>query len=272
MVKKGVIMYGYSLIYGGKRRGLSRLKLVIFGHPFVGGYIRYLHIKKALKNFKFKNKKINILDAGCGGGDMGLSFLCKNNEMSITLLEKQFENLDFMKKISQHAQKDFGCKVNPVERNLLNLNEVAKYDLVLCVEVIQDIPKKMKVLKNLVHATKHGGFVIIHTSVKDWYRNSIFNKKFKIHTGYVKRWHKGRYYSLSSLEEILKDLGCKIAYKRKTFGFFGKLAWEFDQILQEKRLIRTEMLFLPVSKVLSYMDLYFESKKGTGILVVAKKV
>ena len=99
-----------------------------------------------------QDKKIKILDAGCGEG-----------QLLLKIFERGYKNIygvDITKIAIKQAEKR--VKANFSLQNLENLNyENEKFDVVICTEVIEHIENYEKVLQELKRILKKNGLLII---------------------------------------------------------------------------------------------------------------
>lgn len=106
----------------------------------------------------YKNKKIKILDAGCGTGELALG-LASTLGLKATVLG--IDRNDRSLKIARERAKKW--KINNVEFKHVDLVKDSlpeeKFDLVFSIGVIHHIPEAEKVFKKLVRSTKKGGYL-----------------------------------------------------------------------------------------------------------------
>lgn len=240
---------------------LKKLYISIFGIPEIGFQIRSLYFDKILKSNLLKKDLKRILDAGCGIGAYTL------------LLGKMFEKAKVIggdiDKYKIQSCKTFGNELNikNVKFEYLNIaktNDKGKYDLIVCIDVLEHIHDYKLVLRNFSKLLKSRGCLYIHvpqpnqkrifSSLKDWHHED------HAHEGIAK----------NVLENTLKRLGLKIIESKETFGFFGKLAWELNHIMLSKSFVLAVIAF-PFLYVLALLDLLLKNKNGLGISVLAKK-
>lgn len=120
--------------------------------------IEYI-ISIAKKHLKTEIKDLNILDVGCGGGI--LSIPLARLGANVTGIDAGAENI---KEAESKAQENQSLKVN-FENILLEefTNEMKKFDIVICLEVLEHIENPGEFIKLLSTSTKEGGVLIMST-------------------------------------------------------------------------------------------------------------
>lgn len=100
---------------------------------------------------------VNILDFGCGYGDLGLRL------MPLVPDGSSYIGLDIADELIEKAKdlfkaSDFETRFEVVD--LLEYEPVNKYDVVICQSVLRHIPKAKDVLKKMVASAEKDGLVI----------------------------------------------------------------------------------------------------------------
>lgn len=235
-----------------------------YGYPFIGGYLRSLYFKRLLKRVFFTT----ALDAGCGAGEYSFYLAKKFPDAAIDAVDK---NIDF--KYTHGLLKETGVKnINFIKKDILEINDLEKYDLIFSIDVLEHIGPNQIALKKLYAALKPGGHLIIHLPQKEWDKVKFFNPdNFTSFNKFIKREHPGQIYDADELAELLIKTGFQIKCLQQTFGISGKLAWELDQLLMEKKLYFLKMLSLPCLKILCQLDAIAKHKHGSGVIILAAK-
>ncbi len=242
---------------------LGKVGLLIHGSPFVGGFIRGLYLKRFIKGIDFKY----VLDAGCGGGNYAFYIARKYRGVEIDACD--IDGIDGCKEL----QDKLGIEdINFFQQDLLELDRKEKYDLIYSIDALEHIRNNREALVRFYNSLRPRGYLLVHMPQRNWHEINIFNPTiFKKHNKTIKEKHVGEHYTMDQLVQLIERIGFKIARTRKTFGFWGKLAWELDQILQEKGWGRLKAITLPLIKCVGRMDLINKNKKGGGILILAQK-
>lgn len=241
---------------------LKKLYVSIFGIPEIGFQIRSLYFERILNLHLIKKNPKKILDAGCGIGSYTL------------LLERMFIKAIVtggdINKYKLQSCKTIASELN-VENvkfkylNITKINNNIKYDLAVCIDVLEHIRDYESALKNLCKLLKNGGYLYIHVPQPNQKR--IFRS--------FKKWHHVDHVregiARKVLENSLEKLGFRIIESRSTFGFFGKLAWELNHISLSKNFFIAGVTY-PLLYGMAKMDLWQKNKNGLGTAVLAKKI
>jgi len=239
----------------------SLIKKLLKHTPFypvhIGAYIRNLYFWRFIKKLPIE-KFVKILDAGCGGGECARKLAIKYPHLKINAYD-----------IEKYASwNDRPNNVYFKQKNLLRLEEEECYDFVLCVDVLEHIPENHKVLGNIYRALKLGGYFYLHMPSK--VQKRIFPERFfREFNNWARKEHIGEMYTLEELKEVMSTIGFEIVEACKTFGFFGKIAWEIDRIVDKNTTLKT--FIMPLLKLFACFDLYLPKLEGNGILILARK-
>lgn len=227
-------------------------------------YIRSIYLYKYL-NYLSRGE---VLDAGCGRGNVALYLAQRYPEAKINAYDLSQENIAVCKK----AQKKLKIKnIKFIRKDLLSLDEHDQYDFVYCLDVLEHIEGNERVIKAIHAALKEGGRFYVHMPVKEL--KSIFNKKYyRNFEKWVTEEHIGEHYTMEELKQFLQELGLRIMTARRTFGFFGMLAWEIDYLLSIHYFLKIlKAIFRPLCWGLGRLDTILENKWGNCFLILAEK-
>ena len=244
---------------------LGRMGYFFYGYPFIGGYLRSLYFKHLLKSVSF----LTALDAGCGAGEYSFYLAKKFPRATIDAIDK---NIDF--NYTDYLLKKTRLKnINFIKKDILEVNDFDKYDLIFSIDVLEHIGLNQSALEKLYNTLKPGGRLIIHLPQKEWDRVRFFDPKyFTSFNKFIKEEHPGQVYDANELSELLIKIGFQIKRLQQTFGILGKLAWEIDQLFLEKKLYFLKILSLPFLKILCQLDTIVEHKHGSGVIILAAKI
>lgn len=132
-----------------KRKMISRLNEKIIKH-----------IREALNICHSNSEKVTLLDAGCGEGFVSKLIYSKISNLSITALEYTKEALSIAKELIPNATLIQGDIMRmPFDDNA--------FDIVLCSEVLEHLPKPEAALKELIRVTRNT--LIITVPNEPWF-------------------------------------------------------------------------------------------------------
>ena len=135
--------------------------------------INPLRLEFILNNFDKSIKKKDVLDIGCGGGLIS-ELLAKKNG-NVTGID---ENIYNIKQAREHAKMG-SIKINYKNQSLDTFykKNKKKYDLILCLEVLEHVNDVKKTLDKISELMKPGGTLILSTINRNL-KSLIFAKIF----------------------------------------------------------------------------------------------
>lgn len=222
-------------------------------------YVRNFLIFSTIKNLSKKHKIKNICEIGCGVGILS-SKLGKNNFV-VDAFDLDKYAISLAKKYSKNKNVNFFSK------DVLRLKTNKKYDLVLAVEVLEHIKNDAKAISNIAGILKTNGFLLITVPVNEKYRTEFDNR-----SGHVKR------YNEVDLIKKLKKSNFNIL-KTKYFNFPLLWLWYFYVYIpysskkskSKQKKLPFYVYLLEIFNKIFLIDLLFNSKKATNIMVLAQK-
>ena len=135
--------------------------------------INPLRLEFILNNFDKSISKKNVLDIGCGGGLISESLAKK--EAKVTGID---ENICSIKQAKEHA-KISSLKIKYINQSLdsfFNKNK-KKFDLILCLEVLEHVDNVKKTLDKINKLLNQGAILILSTINRNL-KSLIFAKIF----------------------------------------------------------------------------------------------
>ncbi len=238
-------------------------------------FLRTWYVKRELKEIRknLGDKEINIYDAGTGFGQYTyfmVNQLKPNKIYSVDVKEDWIkDNKDFF------ARKNIDSVSFGIE-DLTKINHQNKFDLIVCVDVMEHIEDDVKVFENYYAALKQGGYVLINTP-------SIYGGS-DAHEDDDESFigeHARLGYSDADLKEKLSSVGFNEFYFRYAYGFWGDKAWRLAIKYPMLLLNVSKVFFLvlpvyylitfPFAFVMMFLDYSIKNKVGTGITFIARK-
>lgn len=235
----------------------------IYPTTHISAFLRTIYVQKYLRRFRFTR----VLDAGCGPGQFTFYLAQKYPRTKFTGYDISEIDIRKCKDKKQELQLD---NVQFKRLNLFELIEEERYDLIYTIDVLEHIVWNLEVIRNLDRALKKEGILYIAMPNEKNHKYVLPEKFFKEYIEWSSKEHIGDQYSVEELSSILEGLGYTILYARYTFGFWGKLAWELDMLMEKYlNLKRLPLLFL---LFLCWLDTLLENKEDSyALLIIARK-
>ena len=199
----------------------------------------------------------NVLDIGCGVGT--IDFYLANRMSKILGIDISSDAIflaDKSRKQMNIPNVEFSC----VE--IADIEDRAKFDYVICSEVIEHIKDDELFLINIYKHLKQDGLLILSTPLisAPLYRWGLL-KKFEKNVGHLRR------YSKESLSELVINSGFKIIKIKKTEGVLRNLLYTNQYFGSCVRYIRW-----PISIFVNFVDdLMIYIFGASNIYVVLKR-
>ncbi len=238
-------------------------------------FLRSWYVRRELKKIRkvFHDKDISIFDAGTGYAQYSYFMANKlkpNNIYSVDVKKEWIEDAEEFFKKSSISNVKFGVE------DLTEINYENKFDLIVCVDVMEHIEDDVQVFKNYYKALKDEGFLLINTP-------SIYGGS-DVHEDSEESFiseHARDGYSFEDLKSKLEPIGFKIYKSIYTYGFWGDKAWRLGikipmLMLNVSKVLLIVLPFyylitLPFTLVMMYLDYSSDNKIGSGINFIARK-
>jgi SAM-dependent methyltransferase len=238
-------------------------------------FLRSWYVRRELKVLRKKlgDKKISIYDAGSGYGQYSY-FMSKNLQpceiYSVDVKEDWIkDNKGFFASQKIHSVS-FGVE------DLTAINHKDRFDLIVCVDVMEHIPDDVKVFQNYSNALKKDGYLLINTP-SVYGGSEVYHDEDESFVGE----HARNGYSKEDFESKLHPLGFTTIQSKYTYGFWGNLAWRLGikypimmVNISKLLLIALPLYYLvtfPFTFIMMLIDFNIHNKVGSGINFIAKK-
>ncbi|OFX62764.1 MAG: hypothetical protein A2066_15860 [Bacteroidetes bacterium GWB2_41_8] len=238
-------------------------------------FLRSWYVRRELIKLRklFADKTIEIYDAGTGFGQYSY-FMSKKlipaNIFSVDVKEDWIKDAEIF--YSQIKVQNVKFKVE----DLLQINHDNKFNLILCVDVMEHIAEDVKVFQNFYKALRPNGYLLINSP-------SIFGGS-DVHSEEDESFigeHARVGYSKEELERKLLPLGFKTYKSQYTYGFWGDKSWRLS-IKYPMMLLNISKLFFiilpiyylitfPLSFLMMVLDFNSNNKIGSGINFIVQK-
>lgn len=227
-----------------------------FGLPDVGFQLRSLYFRRFVKQFRFNT----VLDAGCGLGLYSF-YLAKKFPQAV------IESCDIDSKLIKTGiliLRELNLNnVKFFELDITSLCEINKYDLIICIDVLEHIKDDQRVIRNFYRALKVGGILYLTTPHKRHVKRVLFSKR-------VEKGHVRGGYTESEIINLLENNGFKIKKLKNIFGRFGTGCTELYLSMLFISPLLAAICF-PLLSMFSSFDMVAKNREGNGLLVIAEK-
>jgi 2-polyprenyl-3-methyl-5-hydroxy-6-metoxy-1,4-benzoquinol methylase len=237
--------------------------------------LRCWHVHKELRAWgsEFKDKGLNILDAGSGFGQYSYWMTKKFPKAKILAVDVKKEQVEDCNKFFSEIGK---TNVHFEAADLTKFAQEEKYNLALSVDVMEHILEDVLVFKNIHASLKKGGMLLISTP-SDQGGSDVHEG----HEGSFIGEHVRDGYNIKEIEEKLRTAGFSKVEPRYAYGTPGKISWRLSMKYPMQILNISKIFFIiipfyyiityPFAYILNYLDTYSSHKTGTGLIVKAWK-
>lgn len=238
-------------------------------------FLRSWYVRRELRALRkeFGKKEISIYDAGTGYAQYSYFMARKlkpNNIYSADVKQNWIKDCELFFKQKGFNNVKFGIE------DLTSINHQNKFDLIVCIDVMEHIVDDVKVFENFYKALKKDGYLMINTP-STFGGSDVHEDEDESFIGE----HARDGYSYEDLEAKLTPLGYKVYKYRYTYGKWGNLSWRLG-IKYPMIMLNSSKLFfillpfyflitLPFTFIMMYLDYSGENKVGAGINFIAKK-
>lgn len=236
-------------------------------------FLRSWHIRRLIKKYGSKldqSGEWKLLDAGSGFGQYDRFILSEFKNVEVLSVDVK---VDYLADCRNYFRKEI--KKNRIEfseGDLLNFETGQKYEMVICIDVLEHIEEDVRVMKNLSSSLKQGGVLLVHSPSHYSEEDADEDESFVDE-------HARPGYSKEELTEKLKNAGFGVEKVHYTYGFWGHKAWILSVkwpmlwfnklgLFAALPLMIYYPVILPFVLLMNYADLYTGNRKGNGIYAV----
>jgi len=263
-----MIRFGKARLFRSKINFIHKLQWLLFGVADPGHYLRNLYFRALVKNIPYRPKK--IFDAGCGSGDYSFYLAEKFPYAEVVACDI---DEDSIKKNMEIQRKMRIPNIKFCVSDITKFSETNKFDLIVCIDVLEHIKDQAKVIRNFRNALVPGGYLYLHMPAKR-YRPVPFSRLLKSFHEWAEKEHIGKMFDKKGLEDLLITHGFEVQISRYTFSYYaGELAVSLFNLFFENtkfNLLMQGILF-PFCRVMCYADSILSRKIGFGLAILAKK-
>jgi SAM-dependent methyltransferase len=154
--------------------------------------------------------------------------------------------------------------------DLRKLCESNNYDFIFSIDVIEHISQNIRVFNNIYDALQPGGIFYLAMPYEHGHRYLLPPRYFQKYISWAQKEHIGEQYNLRAISVLLTQIGFDVIDARHTFGFWGKLAWEFDMLTENN--LTFKHLLQPLMFIFGYLDTLWRNGPGSyAIRIIAEK-
>jgi SAM-dependent methyltransferase len=238
-------------------------------------FLRSWYVRRELRELRkhFGSAYIDIYDAGSGFGQYTYFMSKKLNPCSIFSVDVK---KDWINDCRDFFNRKEIKNVSFAVEDLTKVTHQNKFDLIVCVDVMEHIHDDEIVFSNFHNALKEGGFLLVN-SPSIYGGSDVHHEEEDSFIGE----HARDGYSKEDLEAKLHPIGFSTYRCKYTYGFWGDIAWRFG-IKYPMLLLNISKIFLlilplyylltfPFTLIMMSLDFTNETKTGSGINFIAKK-
>lgn len=238
-------------------------------------FLRSWYVRSELKKLRKEYGKsfLSIYDAGSGYGQYSYF-------MSKQLVPCEIYSVDVKEDWIEDCKEFFANKniknVSFAIEDLTKINHREKFDLIICVDVMEHIQEDETVFKNFFNALKTNGYLLIN-SPSIYGGSDVHGDEEESFIGE----HARDGYSREDLESKLHPIGFSTYKSKYTYGFWGDKAWrlaiKYPMVildLSEIFLVLLPIYYLftlPLILIMMKLDYISDNKTGSGINFIAYK-
>jgi SAM-dependent methyltransferase len=255
----------------------SRLLRRVFYFLLDMFFLRSWHLRRVIRETggELNNRgEWQLLDAGSGFGQYDRFILSQFENVKIDSVDVKE---DYLADCRHYFKKEIEKgRISFYPADLLEFETEKRFDMAICIDVLEHIEEDVKVMKNIAESLKPGGYFLMHSpshySEEDGDEDDTFVGE-----------HARPGYSKEEITEKLNKAGFSVENAHYTYGFWGHKAWilsvKWPMIWFNKLGLAAAIplliwypVVLPFCLLMNFADLYTKNEKGNGIYALARKV
>jgi SAM-dependent methyltransferase len=238
-------------------------------------FLRSWYVRRELRELRKRlgSTNIDIYDAGSGYGQYTYFMATKLNPCNILSVDVKEDWINDSRDFFNRMEIK---NVSFAVEDLTKITHQNKFDIIVCVDVMEHIHEDETVFTNFFSALKKGGYLLVN-SPSIYGGSDVHHEEEESFIGE----HARDGYSREDLEAKLHPLGFSTHRCKYTYGFWGDKAWRLG-IKYPMLLLNISKIFLlilplyylltfPFTFLMMSLDFTSESKTGSGINFIAKK-
>ena len=234
--------------------------LLAWGRLHIGEVIRRRAVIRAVSSFV--RPGVRILDAGCGRGDLAITFADRFPTITVDAVDIDPERVALVTRRIADARHS-NCTI--AQCDLAALDADGRYGIVYSVDVFEHLLDPLAVLKRIARALTPRGILVLHvpaTPQQRWFRTFAH---------YDQHDHVREGFSVDTMTGLLGSAELTVVQTQHTFGPPGALAWECFHLAQRVGKWMA-LLTYPIVRLLAMIDGWMKWKRGNGLLVIAQRI
>lgn len=242
---------------------LEKAYISLLGVPVVGLRIRARNIMNLLPP---DLNPTSVLDAGSGPGVITFLLAKKYPEAKILGIDTVPGEIEACRKIAGAAvmqNTDFEVA------DIRNFSYENRFDLVVCVDILEHIEDDAHALKKLHGTLNPGGVLLLHVPSK-YRRYPVFRRSLNLDVP----THVRRGYQLDDILRMARETDFEVLDYGYTYGFLETLANNISYVITKARKKNKEIyaIAFPLLNLISWLGRYSRPRDlGAGIFMICKK-
>lgn len=244
---------------------LGRLVKTVFGYTNVGNYARFQVFKRIMRKMNL-SENAKILDLGAGYGEYSFSLAKALPKAQVHALDTDAHRVATIERAIAQSE------VKNVSTHCCELKAIVHkdFDFIFSIDVFEHILPEEMPFKAAMERLNPGGLLMV--KIPNKVQHTILPEGwFEDHHHWLEDEHVGQVYNLEGLTQRFKEEGFDVVYSSCSDGWLSRLGWELAY-LGKKAGLFTQLISLPVAKLLIHLDrFFFNGKHGNAIQVIGQK-